>query len=129
MSDNVTIAVSPETKAVYKRRKEQSEEADTLKEFMRMVAEDDLDVSWDEVEIQDSEERIERTRADIVGILEAVEEFDLTEDVLDIVETLSRQDMLAKNQDIIDHLLQKSKAGEPPQRRGPTARTGCHTEI
>lgn len=107
-----TIPVSPETKAALEPLKQEAENADTWDEFQRQLAEDELAVSWEDIETYETEERIERTRATVVAVFEAVDELGLTEDVLDIVKTLSQQDMLAKNQEIIDHLLEKAKNGE-----------------
>lgn len=111
-NSGATIPVSPETKEVLEPLKEEAEGVDTWNEFQRKLAEGELEVSWEEIETQETEERIERTRATVVAILETVDELGLTEDVLDIVKTLSQQDMLAKNQKIIDHLIDKAKNNE-----------------
>jgi len=111
MTGHKNIPVAPETK----RRADELKQASEAKSFDELVVkmmEDNLEVSWEEVELEESEETIQRTRATIVAVLEAVEELDLTEEVLDIVETLSQQDMLAKNQEIIDHLLEKARNDE-----------------
>lgn len=112
MTGHENIPVRPETKRRIDELKREAE-AESFNELVVMMVEDNLDASWEALEVQETEERIERTRATVVAILEAVEELDLTDEVLDIVKTLSQQNMLAKNQEIVDHLLEKSGKDAP----------------
>lgn len=62
---------------------------------------------------KEQHERIEQTRATIIGVLEALDETDMTDEVLELAENLCQPNILAKNQEIIEHLLEKAKSGEP----------------
>ncbi|WP_276300846.1 hypothetical protein [Halorussus lipolyticus] len=66
----------------------------------------------DQVE-REQHERVEQTRATIIGVLEALDETDMTDEVLELAESLCQPNILAKNQEIIEHLLEKAKSGEP----------------
>ena len=112
MTGHKTIPVNPETKQRVDELKREAG-AESFDELVVMMVEDNLDVSWEAMEVQETEERIERTRATVVAVLEAVDELDLTDEVLDIVKTLSQQNMLAKNQEIVDHLLEKAENETP----------------
>lgn len=108
MTGHKNIPVNPATKQRVDELKREAG-AESFDELVVMMVEDNLDISWEDIDVQETEERIERTRATVVAVLEAVDEFDLTDEVLNIVKTLSQQNMLAKNQEIVDHLLEKAK--------------------
>lgn len=109
-----TIGVKESTKRKLESLKEASD-ADTWDEFADMYANKTLDVSLEELEIEEAEthERIEQTRATVVGVLEAVDEAGMTDEIVGIIKSLSEQNMLAQNQDIVEHLMEKSRRGEP----------------
>lgn len=110
---NTTIGLKESTKKELEPLKKESNAA-SWDEFIEDLVDANLDISIEEVDSHEVEthERVERTRATVVGVLEAVDEADMTDDVVDIIKELSKQDMLAQNQEIIDHLIQKSKEGE-----------------
>jgi len=112
MAKETSITVKREVKDALDKAKKESD-ANNWSEFVQGLAEEEIGIDWDEVGVRETEEKVGYTRATIVAILETVEEMDLTEDILDIVEMLGEQNMLAKNQEIVDYLLQKAKDGKP----------------
>ncbi|WP_436927562.1 hypothetical protein [Halosimplex amylolyticum] len=74
------------------------------------------------------QERIEKTRATAVGLLEALDDADMVKQAVEIIKEMSQQRMLAEHQEIIHPVLEKSRNGAlsssvPPQlafvRRAP----------
>ncbi|MDS0223627.1 hypothetical protein NDI54_19995 [Haloarcula sp. S1AR25-5A] len=115
MSDrNTTVGLKESTKDQLEPLKKESDAA-SWDEFINNLAAENLDVSAEELNAQEVEthERVERTRATVVGVLEAVDEADMTDEIVDIIKSLSEQDMLAQNQEIVNHFIEKSKRGEP----------------
>lgn len=111
---NTTVGLRESTKENLEPLKKNSE-ADTWDGFLQGLVDDNLDVSIEEMETQEVEthERVEQTRATVVGVLEAVDEAGMTDEVVDIIKSLSEQNMLAQNQQILEHLMEKSRQGEP----------------
>lgn len=111
---NTTLGLKESTKKNLEPLKEESE-ATTWDGFVNGLVEDSLNVSLEEMEAQEVEthERVEQTRATVVGVLEAVDEADMTDEIVDIIKSLSEQNMLAKNQEILEHLMEKSRQGQP----------------
>lgn len=111
---NTTLGLKESTKQSLEPVKEASE-ATTWDEFVNGLVENNLDVSLEELEAQEVEthERVEQTRATVVGVLEAVDEADMTDEIVDIIKSLSEQNMLAQNQEILEHLMEKSRQGQP----------------
>lgn len=110
---NTTVGLKESTKDKLEPLKKESEAA-SWDEFINNLAAQNLDISAEELNAHEVEthERVERTRATVVGVLEAVDEADMTDEIVDIIKSLSEQDMLAKNQEIINHFIEKSKRGE-----------------
>ena len=111
---NTTLGLKESTKRNLEPLKEASE-ATTWDGFVNGLVEDNLNVSLEEMEAQEVEthERVEQTRATVIGVLEAVDEADMTDEIVDIIKSLSEQNMLAQNQDILEHLMEKSRRGQP----------------
>lgn len=112
--ENTTLGLKKSTKKELEPIKEASE-ATTWDGFVNGIVEENLEVSIEELEAQEVEthERVEQTRATVVGVLEAVDDADMTDEIVDIIKSLSEQDMLAQNQEILEHLMEKSREGEP----------------
>lgn len=112
--ENTTLGLKKSTKEELEPIKEASE-ATTWDGFVNGIVEENLEVSMEELEAQEVEthERVEQTRATVVGVLEAVDDADMTDEIVDIIKSLSEQDMLAQNQEILEHLMEKSRKGEP----------------
>lgn len=113
MSDHKNIPVDPETHETIDRLKQETG-SESFDAVVRDMAEENLDADWEDLTVEQREQRLEQTQTTIVAIIEAVDEYDLTEDVLDILKSLSQQDMLAKNQEIVGHLMRKAEAGQEP---------------
>lgn len=85
-------------------------------EFMNDLIQDNVDIdpeNLDEVAVE-KQERVEKTRATAVGLLEALDEAEMVDEAVDIIKEMSQQRMLAEHQEIIQHFLQKSRNNEPP---------------
>jgi hypothetical protein len=110
---NTTVGLKESTKNKLEPLKKESGAA-SWDEFIDNLAAENLDISAEELSAHEVEthERVEQTRATVVGVLEAVDEADMTDEIVDIIKSLSEQDMLAKNQEIINHFIEKSKRGE-----------------
>lgn len=59
----------------------------------------------------EQQERVEQTRATVVGVLEALDKADIVDEVVEIIKALSQQNMLSQNQKIVEHLMEKAHAG------------------
>lgn len=110
---DTTLGIKQSTKDRLEPIKKDSD-ANTWDEFVDGLVEGTLDVSLEEIELHEVErrERVEQTRAVVVGVLEAVDETDMTDEIVEIIKELTQQDMLATNQQIVDHLIEKSERGE-----------------
>lgn len=110
-----TIGVSNEVKA---RLEPVMEEwgASTWDEFMNDLIRENVDIdpeNLDEVAVE-KQERVEKTRATAAGLLKALDEADMVEEAVEIIKEMNQQRMLAEHQEIIQHFLEKSRNGEPP---------------
>lgn len=110
---DTTLGIKQSTKDSLEPIKKASD-ANTWDEFVDDLVEGTLNVSLEEIDSHEVErrERVEQTRAVVVGVLEAVDETDMTDEIVDLIKELTQQDMLATNQQIIDHLIEKSERGE-----------------
>lgn len=112
---DTTIGVSEEVKARLEPVKEEWG-APSWDAFMDDLVERNVDIDpeqLDEVAVE-KHERVEKTRATAVGVLEALDEADMVDEAVDIIKEMSQQRMLAEHQQIIEHFLEKSRNGEPP---------------
>ncbi|CQH65447.1 uncharacterized protein HHUB_6122 (plasmid) [Halobacterium hubeiense] len=110
-----SIGVSEEVKARLEPVKEKWG-SPSWNAFMDDLVEQNVDIDpeeLDEVAVE-KHERIEKTRATAVGVLEALDEADMVNEAVEIIKEMSQQRMLAEHQRIIDHFLEKSRNGEPP---------------
>lgn len=111
MSDT-TIGVSDDVK----RRLEPVKEewgASSWNDFMNDLVRENVDIDpeeLDEVTVE-KREQVEQTRATVAGVLEALDEADMVDVAVDIIKELSQQRMLAEHRRVVDHLIEKSKAG------------------
>lgn len=116
MSDT-TIGVSDEVKARLEPVKEEWGAA-SWDEFMNDLVRKNVDIdpeNLDEVTVE-KQERVEKTRATAVGLFEALDEADMIDEAVDIIKEMSQQRMLSEHQEIIQHFLEKSRNGEPPNQ-------------
>lgn len=114
MSDT-TIGVSDDVKARLEPVKEEWG-APSWDAFMNDLVEQNVDIDpeqLDEVAVE-KHERVEKTRATAVGVLEALDEADMVDEAVEIIKEMSQQRMLAEHQQIIEHFLEKSRNGDPP---------------
>lgn len=110
-----SIGVSEEVKARLEPVKEEWG-APSWNAFMDDLVEQNVDIDPEELDgvAVEKHERVERTRATAVGVLEALDEADMVDEAVEIIKEMSQQRMLAEHQQIIDHFLEKSRNGEPP---------------
>ena len=108
MSDT-TIGLSRDVKNRLEPIKDKSD-ATSWDEFMDRLVAENLGIEPEDLDEDTVErhERVEQTRATVVGVLEAVDEADMVDEVVEIITALSQQDMLAQNQQIIEHIMEKS---------------------
>lgn len=112
---DTTIGLSNEVKSRLEPIKEEWG-ASSWDEFMNDLIRDNVGIppeQLDEVSVE-KQERVEKTRATAVGLLEALDEADMVDEAVEIIREMCQQRMLAEHQKIIDHLLEKSREGEPP---------------
>jgi len=112
---DTTIGVSKEVKARLEPVKDEWG-APSWDAFMDDLVEQNVDIDpeeLDEVAVE-NHERVEKTRATAVGVLEALDEADMVDEAVEIIKEMSQQRMLAEHQQIIEHFLEKSRNGEPP---------------
>lgn len=110
-----TIGVSDETKSRLEPVKKEWGAA-SWDEFMNDLVEKNVGIDpeqLDEVTVE-KQERIKKTRATAVGLFEALDEADMVDEAVEIIKEMTQQRMLAKHQQIIEHFLEKSRKGEPP---------------
>jgi hypothetical protein len=110
-----SIGVSEEVKARLEPVKEEWG-APSWNAFMDDLVGQNVDIDPEELDgvAVEKHERVERTRATAVGVLEALDEADMVDEAVEIIKEMSQQRMLAEHQQIIDHFLEKSRNGEPP---------------
>lgn len=112
---DTTIGVSDEVKARLEPVKEEWG-AHSWDAFMDDLVEQNVDIDpeqLDEVSVE-KRERVEKTRATAVGVLKALDEADMVDEAVEIIKEMTQQRMLAEHQQIIEHLLEKSRNGDPP---------------
>lgn len=110
---NTSITVNQEVKDRLGTLKEASD-ADYWNDFLWDLAESELDLGvedFESAELELTEEAME-TRALVVGILEAMQQTGIKQDLIDLIEEIRTREMVEKNQKIIEYILQKAKNGE-----------------
>lgn len=112
---DTTIGLSDDTKSRLEPIKEEWG-APSWNDFLNDLVEDNVDINPEELDelTVEKKERVEKTRATAVGVLEALDEADMVDEAVDIIKEMSQQRMLAEHQQIIEHFLEKSRNGEPP---------------
>jgi hypothetical protein len=112
---DTTIGVSDEVKARLEPVKEEWG-APSWDAFMDDLVERNVDIDPEQLDgvAVEKHERVEKTRATAVGVLEALDEADMVDEAVEIIKEMSQQRMLAEHQQIIEHFLEKSRNGEPP---------------
>jgi hypothetical protein len=109
MSDT-SIGLSREVKNRLEPVKDEHD-ASSWDEFMDDLVAENLNIAPEDLDeyTVEQHERVEQTRATIVGVLEALDEADMVDEVVEIITALSQQGMLAQNQEIVEHLIDKAK--------------------
>ncbi|SEP29193.1 hypothetical protein SAMN05216388_10676 [Halorientalis persicus] len=112
---DTTIGVSDEVKARLEPVKEEWG-ATSWDDFMDDLVEKNVDIDPEQLDgaAVEKHERVEKTRATAVGVLEALDEADMVDEAVEIIKEMSQQRMLAEHQQIVRHFLEKSRNGEPP---------------
>lgn len=112
---DTTIGLSDETKSRLEPIKEEWE-APSWDAFLNDLVKDNVDINPEELDelTVEKKERVEKTRATAVGVLEALDEADMVDEAVDIIKEMSQQRMLAEHQQIIEHFLEKSRNDKPP---------------
>ena len=112
---DTTIGVSNEVKDRLEPVKEEYG-APSWDAFLDDLVEQNVDIDLDQLDgvSEEKRERVEKTRATAVGVLTALDEADMVDEAVEIIREMTQQRMLAEHQQIIEHLLEKSRNGEPP---------------
>ncbi|KOX94219.1 hypothetical protein [Halorubrum tropicale] len=112
---DTTIGVSNEVKDRLEPVKDEYG-APSWDAFLDDLVEQNVDVDLDQLDgvSEEKRERVEKTRATAVGVLTALDEADMVDEAVEIIREMTQQRMLAEHQQIIEHLLEKSRNGEPP---------------
>jgi hypothetical protein len=112
---DTTIGLSDDTKSRLEPIKKEWG-APSWDDFLNDLVESNVDINPEELDelTVEKKERVEKTRATAVGLLEALDEADMVDEAVDIIKEMSQQRMLAEHQQIIEHFLEKSRNGEPP---------------
>jgi hypothetical protein len=112
---DTTIGVSNEVKDRLEPVKEEYG-APSWGAFLDDLVEQNVDIDLDQLDgvSEEKRERVEKTRATAVGVLTALDEADMVDEAVEIIREMTQQRMLAEHQQIIEHLLEKSRNGEPP---------------
>lgn len=111
MSDT-TIGVSNDVKSRLERVKVES--GQTYDEVVDDLLEQNLDIDIEDLDeyAVEKHERVEKTRATVVGILEALNEADMIDEAVELIESLTQPSMLTEHREVVDYLIEKSKNGQ-----------------
>lgn len=115
--DGTTMSIRDEQLAKQIRDLKEASNAPTNDAFFRGLIDESEEIEvrledLDTVELEKTEEAKE-TRAMAVGVLEAMQQTGIKDDVIDLIEELRKRELVETNKEIVQYLLDKAKNDEP----------------
>lgn len=115
--DGTSLSIGDEELGDQFRKLKKASDAATNAEFIRGLIDETegVEVRMEDLETVELEktEEAKETRAMAVGVLEAMQQTGIKEDVIDLIEELRKREMVEMNQEIVQYLLQKAKQDDP----------------